>query len=104
MQTLYGRDNNVDYIFVYMEKLKTILVWKDDELAYTIKVLLNGTRICDCWGNRRHGHCKHDDFCDEFNFMKIVKPRSFINKTNEEFIANHLIIEKEGFYAEKRTG
>jgi len=87
-----------------METIKKILIWKDNILSYRIKVLPRKILVCDCFGNRRHGHCKHVDFCSEtFNFDKVVKPKGFISQTNETYITENLKIEEEGFYGEKRV-
>uniref|UniRef100_A0A6H2A1X6 SWIM-type domain-containing protein n=1 Tax=viral metagenome TaxID=1070528 RepID=A0A6H2A1X6_9ZZZZ len=104
MQEAWGLDKGISYCFVYMETIKKILIWKDNVLGYRIKVLPRGVLVCDCFGSRRHGHCKHIDFCSEtFSFNKVVKPKGFISQTNEAYITENLKIEEEGFYGEKRV-
>ncbi len=96
MQELYGEHKGVNYCFVLMETFNKILVWRDDNFSYMIQVLNNGNLNCSCLGNRHHGHCKHIDYCKEhFNFGRIVKPRTFIGKANEYYIANYLNNLKE---------
>jgi len=97
MQEVLGRDGGIDYAFIYMETYNLILVWKDGKLWYELDTTKKEL-TCNCPGNRRWQHCKHVDFVMEnFDFSRVVKPRGWLNKINEEYIANYLTIRKHGW-------
>ena len=91
MQTLAGKDDKgKDYYFAYIERLRKVIVWVEGQYKYLIE--MKKELICNCPGARYHGHCRHVDFVtDEFNFSKIVKPRTFLNKCEEEYYTEFLL-------------
>ena len=96
MQRKVGKDDNgTEYEFVYLEKEKIILIWKNNELRYTIEIGKKPKLSCSCWGYRRWKHCRHIDFAKEvFNFNRTVKPRSLINIIREEYYLNYIANNK----------
>jgi len=85
MQTLAGNDGKSDYYLAYMEKYGKVIVWVDNKQKYLISIEKGGA-ICDCPGFTYHGHCKHHDFATaEFNFNKVVRPKTPIRLVAEEY-------------------
>jgi len=91
MQSITSVHKKITYNYHYVEEHSTIVIFKDNKLSYTILVTVrNGKPVklfCSCPGNKYHGYCHHKATATKFKFDKRVKPRTFIDKMNEEFIA-----------------
>lgn len=93
MQEAETERNSTKYKFVYLEKEKTIIVWKDDKMEYLIRVNSEAKKriYCNCPGSIFHKHCFHEDFSKEtFDFSRKVKPKNLWKQWQEEFLIMQL--------------
>jgi len=99
MQEFIDHHKNIKYDYIYLEDEKAILVWKDRKLAYMIRVIKRPDFIemmCNCWGDKRHGHCHHKTkSAERFNFSIIVDPEDWVKKVEEEYYINFVKTRKE---------
>ena len=99
MQEFRDTHNGIRYEYVYLESEKAILIWKGKKLEYMIRVIKRPDfleMMCNCWGDKRHGHCHHKTkSLKKFNFNKTVVLRNWIKKAREEYFINFLEAGRE---------
>lgn len=87
------------YNYDYLEAKGAILIFKQNKLAYMIKVVKKGKKLnCNCPGSRYRGSCWHLSIAKQFDFSRVVRARGFIARLNEEFISHWLEMRNKFSY------
>ena len=79
-----------EYTYAFLEKLNVIIVWKDGEQKYILRVYRSANNSfsisCNCPSGIYRGYCKHEKFCaKEFEFTRTVKPKDTFKQFAEEY-------------------
>jgi len=94
LQYIFAYHNGAQYGYYYIETSKAILVFKDGKFIYTLNVIFRHKAPwlrCSCPGGTYHKKCHHMDTAKEFDFHKTVKPTSWLDESNQEYIKDFLL-------------
>jgi len=91
MQTLIKEHKGKTYTLDYLETEGVIFVFVNNKHRYLIKVMKKKYRkkvrlFCNCPAGKYHSSCHHEETSKDFNFHKKKFVKSFINRTNEQYL------------------
>jgi hypothetical protein len=107
MQELSKRDGEIRYYLIYLEKMSRIIVLKNGEPSYLVRVNWSASRksftlACDCPAGIWRRVCKHEKYARKFHFDREHEPRTWLAMVAQEFYENWVDVKINGFYNERR--